>query len=561
MRIFRLFDRPALFSVTDDVGLASLEARLSPRQRALLVGALNFHALDVPTGALRVHVYVGRQGAPASLTDVTTRRNPRRKAARVGGLTMVSRVDGRTHPFFVPKRGLPTRAARFVPDEETGERHIVLDADPSGDAGGLLRTYGAYWGARMAVERRFPFAYDRLRHFLIRGREAALFTRRLPRTDRDPQVQPIEPVDGAEPAVLFGLHWLDLGGAERWALRTIEVARQHGLRPIVITDVASSHPWITRPELSESVVIPLTHPVGQPDGHEPVLDAIVRNWDVRGVFVHHCRWLYDRLPWLRRRLPRVPIVDSQHILEYNGGGYPAFGVILDDKIDVHHVISPQLRDWLRDVQGVAERKIELAPLIGLTADSTRASEVRPRVDDAVLRVGFIGRFAHQKRPYLFLKLIESLRGSLGVPVQAVIQGGGALEAFVHREIHRHGLSEVVTLRGEGAPVAETLAMMDVLVITSQNEGLALTALEAIAAGVPVVSTDVGSQRTVVAADALVRREPHEFVPAAGAILKRIAESEEFRERLWIEEAGLADEFSRLESADGWLERTMTEWSK
>ncbi|GAB3612431.1 glycosyltransferase family protein [Humibacter ginsengisoli] len=561
MRIFRTFERPALFSVTDDGDLASIAEGLSLRQRALLVGALNYHALDVPGGALKVQVYLGRRGGSSSLTDVRTRRKPTHHVSWIGEFAVASKVQGEPHDLFTPTAKKLRRRHDFAPDHETGERHIVLDLDPSADQGDLFRNHGLYWGLRMAVERRFPFAYDRVRQFLIRGREAELLTRRLSRTQRDPDILPEGRGLEEEPAVLFGLHWLDLGGAERWAVKTIEAAWSHGLRPIVITDVDSAHPWITRPELSEAVVVPLTHPIGQPENQEPVLDAIARNWDVRGVFVHHCRWLYDRLPWLKRRLPSVPIVDSQHILEYNGGGYPSFGVILDDSIDIHHVISPQLRDWLRDVQGVADHKIELAPLMGLTTSTTETVKVRPRVEGAPFRVGFIGRFAHQKRPYLFLKLIESLRQALPSPIHAVIQGSGALESFVQREIDRHDLRDIVTLRGESAPVSETLAMIDVLVISSQNEGIALTALEAIAAGVPVVSADVGSQRTVVAEIALVSREPHEFIPQASAILAQAARSEDFRRQIWVEEARLADEFSRLEPSDRWLERKMIEWSK
>jgi len=252
-------------------------------------------------------------------------------------------------------------------------------------------------------------------------------------------------------------------------------------------------------------------------------------------------------------------MDTHHILEYNGGGYPAQGVILDENIDVHHVISPQLQEWLRDVQGVPADKIVLAPLVGLTADERHPVAIKPRAGNDVFRIGFIGRFVHQKRPYLFLKLVEELRRRL--PVHAVIQGGGALEPFVQREIIRHKLQDVVTLRDERAPVDETLTMIDSLVISSQNEGLTLTALEAVMAGVPVVSAEVGSQKTVVAAEALLPREPHEFVSAATQVISRMARSETFREQVWTQEAALVEDFSQLESADRWLVREMTEWSK
>ncbi|MGA0568904.1 glycosyltransferase [Rathayibacter sp. KR2-224] len=555
MRISRLFDRVATFTVTEGSELSSIGETLSARQRALLVGALNFHALDTPGTSLDVNVYVAARGFGSSLTDVATRSKPKHHPTWIGEFTIVSTAEGELHQHFRPK------GKQFMPEADSGERHIVLDTDPGADEDASLIRHGLYWGIRMAVERRYPFAYDRVRQRLIRGREASLYTTRIARSNHNPEVSPLAEPNHNAAAVLFGLHWLDLGGAERWALKTIQVATEHGLVPVVITDVASPHPWITHPELADAVVIPLTHPIGQPEYSEPLLDAIVRNWDVRGIYVHHCRWLYDRLPWLRRRVPRTPVVDSQHILEYNGGGYPAFGVLLDESIDTHHVISPQLEEWLRDVQGVAPEKIVLAPLIGLTMDTTRVTAVRARVNPDSFNVGFVGRFAHQKRPHLFLKLVEELRRSLGMPVRAVIQGSGVLESFVQREIERHNLRDVVILRGERAPVEETLEMTDMLVISSQNEGIALTALEAIALGVPVLSADVGSQRTIVPSDALIPRDPDEFVRSAADVVKRAAHNEEFRAELWAREAELAEAFSELESADSWVERKFTEWSK
>ena len=367
--------------------------------------------------------------------------------------------------------------------------------------------------------------------------------------------------EGREPAVIFGLHWLELGGAERWAMESIALAQAQGLRPIVITDVPSAHPWIVRAELDGAIVLALTHPVEQPEHSEPELEALATNFDIKGVFVHHSRWLYDRLPWLRHRIPGVQVASTHHILEYNGGGYPALGAALDEYIDVHHVISPQLEDWLVRVQGIPADKIALAPLIGLTTTGEVATQARPRIDPAVLTLGFIGRFAAQKRPYLFTKLVRELTGVPGLTVKVVIQGGGELEHFVRKDIDSHGLAGIVEWVGEGAPVSDTLARIDCLVLSSQNEGLTLTTLEALAAGVPVISTDVGSQRTVIVPDALVSRDPGRFLAGAGAVIKRMAESEDYRVDVWRREVALAQDFTEYQSAHDWAGKLFDAWNK
>ena len=549
--------RVALFSADlSPLGDERLRAALSSRQQALLVSAVNFHSLDNPGMRLRIVVHVAGPDGGSHLTDAGTRRNKiATDATKVAEFSILSSVQGSPHPHY-------THTSKgWIVDAETGVRHIVLDAER--EPGSAARNHASlYWRLRGGIERRYPFEYDRLRQWLLRGRESALNSQVIERRIVDVTgIVSGAPAEGLEPAVIFGVHWLELGGAERWALESIALARAQGLRPIVITDVPSAHPWITRAELDGAIVLTLTHPLEQPEHSEPLLEALVTSFDVKGVFVHHSRWLYDRLPWLRHRLPGVKVTTTHHILEYNGGGYPAIGAAHDEFIDVHHVISPQLEDWLERVQGIPPAKIALKPLIGLTTTGEVASAARPRVDPTVLTLGFIGRFAAQKRPYLFTKLVRDLSEVNGLSIRVVIQGGGELEHFVRRDIDSHGLAGIVEWVGEGAPVSDTLNRIDCLVLSSQNEGLTLTTLEALAAGVPVISTDVGSQRTVIAPDALVPRDPGRFLVEAGDIVKRMAESESYRVDVWRREMALAQEFTTYESAHDWAGKLFHEWTR
>ena len=548
--------RPALFAPELSAEAAQRIAGLSPRQQALIVSAVNFHALDNPGVRLRIVVHVAGPGGIAHLTDAGTRRDKVATGAKkIAEFSALSNVHGSPHPHYTHHR------KGWLIDPETGVRHIVVDAERVPGSAASTGKASLYWRLRGGIERRYPFEYDRLRQWLLRGRESALNSHVIDRRIVDLTGVPTGSGAGLEPAVIFGLHWLELGGAERWAIESIALAQANGLRPIVITDVPSAHPWITRAELDGAIVIALTHPVEQPEHSEPVLEALATNFDIKGVFVHHSRWVYDRLPWLRSRLPELKVASTHHILEYNGGGYPAIGAALDAFIDVHHVISPQLEDWLVQVQGIPPEKIALAPLIGLTTTGQVATSARPRTDPAVLTLGFVGRFAAQKRPYLFTKLVRELGDVDGLTLRVVIQGGGELEHFVRRDIESHGLADIVEWVGEGAPVGDTLARIDCLVLSSQNEGITLTTLEALAAGVPVISTDVGSQRTVIVPDALVSRDPGLFLAEAGAIVKRMADSEDFRVDVWRREVALAQEFTENESAHDWAGKLFHEWTK
>jgi hypothetical protein len=462
-------------------------------------------------------------------------------------------VAGREHGLHKPNVKPLSVAA------DTYERHILLSSDSSTQET-LSEPLNPYWRLRYEIEHRFPTQYDYLRQALLSRREANLQGHKIPRRSFTPVEDGVSPVvQGKQRAVLLGLHWLDLGGAERWAIEAVALVREAGLLPIVITDRPSHQPWIDRPELDGALVICLTHPLDAEKDTEPLLTAIFENFSIAGVMVHHSAWLYDRLPWIKRLKPGIPVADSLHIIEYAGGGYPALAVHLDDFIDTHHVISPQLVNWLSGRQGVPAEKIALAPLIGLTTGAIRET-VKPRVSKDGFTIGFVGRFTRQKRPYLFLTLVRTLAQN-GFPVQAIMHGSGELEATVRKRIESYGLGDRITVRNHDVPVNETYDDIDCLILSSQNEGITLTTLEGIAGGVPVLSADVGSQSTLVPPGLLVPRAPHEFVRKALATLDRLKDDEGFRSRVWTEELSRAQEFSKKVSAEDWTRGILSEWNK
>jgi glycosyltransferase involved in cell wall biosynthesis len=405
-----------------------------------------------------------------------------------------------------------------------------------------------------------PVQFDVLRQY-----RTDLVEKRM-RTTGIPRKAPVLVERGASldapqrgPAVIFGLHWLELGGAERWALDTVQLAAEAGFTPIVITDRESAHPWITRPELDGAVVVPLTHRL-DPADEAAFLNGVLATFDVRGVHVHHNTWLYQRLPWLRSVRPDLPMVDSLHILEWRTGGFVDIAVRMSNVIDTHHVISPALRDYLIGRQGLPAEKIKLATLANLTTDAVFAPTTAEHGTDHKFTVAFVGRFTQQKRPYLFLQLAAKLhKSSVGDRVRFIMQGDGELATEVHALRSRLGLSEVLEVRGPDQPVSRTLAEADALVVSSDNEGLTLTSFEATSAGVPVISTDVGSQASLVADGLLMPRHPYPFLQQAAARIETMLSSAEARKKWLDEQVSKATAFAKLPDARSWTRELYQGW--
>ncbi|HTM76039.1 MAG TPA: glycosyltransferase [Devosia sp.] len=98
-----------------------------------------------------------------------------------------------------------------------------------------------------------------------------------------------------------------------------------------------------------------------------------------------------------------------------------------------------------------------------------------------------GRLAAVKDHRTLIQAFALLRRTM--PAKLVILGDGPLRAELTALVTEHGLGEDVQLPGFVADIRPTLTASDLFVLTSTSEGFGNVIVEAMAAGVPVVSTD------------------------------------------------------------------------
>jgi glycosyltransferase involved in cell wall biosynthesis len=107
----------------------------------------------------------------------------------------------------------------------------------------------------------------------------------------------------------------------------------------------------------------------------------------------------------------------------------------------------------------------------------------------------------QKRLPLLIDVLAELPGAklkiAGEP-SSIHADAQAEVHLCHEKINAHGLEASVEWLGAVADVSALLAEADVFVSTSTHEGLSLAQLEALAAGVPVVATNVGGAAEIAA---------------------------------------------------------------
>ena len=171
-------------------------------------------------------------------------------------------------------------------------------------------------------------------------------------------------------------------------------------------------------------------------------------------------------------------------------------------IDRYVAVAPDLQNWLTDRAGIRRSKVAyIANGIDAVAFDLPRGERRLFGDFApagTMLIGHVARLDKVKDQAGLISAFKLLRDEAGqAGCRLVIAGEGPQRDALERQVAELGLAESVRLLGNRSDVAELLAECDVFVLSSIAEGMPVTLLEAMAARLPVVATDVGGVARVV----------------------------------------------------------------
>lgn len=197
------------------------------------------------------------------------------------------------------------------------------------------------------------------------------------------------------------------------------------------------------------------------------------------AFHHGYTWptkkarLYNQLDRWSLRAPAKIVTVSVPFREE----LESFGVRRDRVEIVHNAIAP---GW-----GNASRESE-------KASALRESYRIPPNASVIL---IVGRLSKEKDHITLLDAVSALDSDLSPHV--VVVGDGPERERIERHVEALGLTRKVTLTGHQPSAEPWYGIADVAVLSSLSEGSPNALLEAMAAGVPVVSTNVGGVPEIV----------------------------------------------------------------
>jgi len=165
------------------------------------------------------------------------------------------------------------------------------------------------------------------------------------------------------------------------------------------------------------------------------------------------------------------------------------------------VVSRDMAERVTALPGVQMRRVSMVRNAIPSEDfyhpqKRDAARLELGFDPEQLVFGFTGRIEPVKLLHLLLQAFADVH-ALHPETRLILVGDGSLRAELEQYAHQLGLANAAIWLGHRADIPSLLAAMDVYVQSSHNEGMSLSILEAMAAGKPVISTDVGGAREVL----------------------------------------------------------------
>ena len=186
----------------------------------------------------------------------------------------------------------------------------------------------------------------------------------------------------------------------------------------------------------------------------------------------------------------------------------------------------------------------------------RPQLLRPSSAEPV--VGTVAALRAEKNQARLLRALAIVRRQRSV--QLVIVGDGPQRSNLQSLADSLGLRDAVSFKGHISDPAPLYGSFDLFALTSDTEQMPYTVLEAMATGLPIVSTDVGDVRSMVSAEnasLIVERDENKI---ATAILKVISSQElairagnanSVRARQRYDQSAMFAAFAKLYRLDVW----------
>lgn len=314
--------------------------------------------------------------------------------------------------------------------------------------------------------------------------------------------------------VLHLLPHLNIGGAEMLVYHLVKHANHELFRPVVASWLGGGVEDKIREQGVKTLRIP-SHP------RIARLISIKRILDEQKVDILHTHLFiggfYGRLAALTGNCKGI--LRTHHGLTFKTKSFRRifFEKLFKPRTDYIVAVSGAVKNHIMQTCHFEQRNIIVIPN-GIEVE--RFVTHRKSMNEVPVIVS-IGRLSKEKGCHILIKAIKILDND-GIKTKCVIAGNGPEMNALNQLVLSLNLNGCISFMGLVADVAPVLKSSDIFVLSSSQEGMSLSLLEAIAAGLPVVATGVGGTPEILLPETgwlIPPESPEALAKSISAIIK------------------------------------------
>lgn len=307
----------------------------------------------------------------------------------------------------------------------------------------------------------------------------------------------IRNVDIEAVRVLVVMPFLTMGGAEKVISQICSYLAQKQFRVTLVTTL----PWDIHHGDTTSWFEPSTVDIFHlprflsEEKWREFIFYLITSRDIQIIWQVGSAFLYDMMPDIKSFFPHIKILD----ILFNEVGHTPNNRKYNYCIDLNITENHTVWQWLMDHGETADHVVCIPSGVNLAEfypyDEKPVAHLKLSENKKPFIVGYCGRFSEEKQPETFIEIAHKLRDEKNI--EFIMTGGGPLVDQTLSLIAFHNLKRQIHFYGIVEDVKPYLGCCDALILPSKLDGRPTIVLQALAMGVPVIASNVGSLPEII----------------------------------------------------------------
>jgi len=173
-------------------------------------------------------------------------------------------------------------------------------------------------------------------------------------------------------------------------------------------------------------------------------------------------------------------------------------------------------------------------------------------ESELFRLLTVGRLSVTKRVEMLIEAVQMLHRD-SYNVHLTIVGGGAMEQQLRQVVSEKKLSNVIEITGriESEKMPQVYRQNDIFISASMQEGMSNAMLEAMASGLPIVTTNCEGVEELIEDNGIVVEKP--YPDQIAKAIKKLVETTETRRKISVAARKRAEKFTWNKAASSYIE--------